>query len=454
MSYVLTYVEIDVDRCALDYGTAPCVASIPGTGSRKCFNSLGTCQDRGNFDNEPVTLRFAVDCDYLPSFIDCIPSILDVSLTPGTISLGQNLGTRSSLTVTFGDHKHSDTGSAYDKYPETRDYIPYDRGTYWGRFRARNPYLTGRKLRLIRGILGQSLEEMETRHFVIESASGPSQDAFQVVAQDVLKLASGDRAQAPKISNGSLSADITAAATTAALSPPGIGNAEYPTEGDICIGGREICHFTRVGNALTLTRAQLGTTAVAHSEDDRVQLVLRYDSDDVADILNDLLVNYAGVDPAFIPLTAWKTETGAFLQQLYTGVIAEPTSVETLLNELIEQAALAIWWGDIEQLLNLQVLRKILPNAMLFDEDNIPEGSLEIQDQPELRISQVWIYFAQRDPTKSLEDEDNYSSSVVSVAIDEQVNYGVTAIKKVFSRWIPSGGRSIAMSVGDIILAR
>jgi hypothetical protein len=455
MSKVLQYVEIDVDRCSLTYGVAPCTASIPTTGAIKCFNSLGTCQDRENFNNVPVTLRFAVDCDYLPDAIPCIPTIAGISLSPGSISLGQDLGTRSSLTVTFNDAPHSDAGTAYDKYPETRGYDPYKRGTYWGKFRARNPYLIGRNLRLIRGLVGQALEDMETRHYVIESFSGPSPaNTFSIIAKDVLKLASGDRAQAPKLSGGRLFADLTNVATSATLAPSGIGAAEYPASGFVCIGGREVCAFTRVGNVLTLTRGQLGTTAVAHNEEDRVQLVVRHVSADPADIIYDLLVNYAGVDPAFIQLPSWQTETGTFLQQLYTGTITEPTSVEDLINEIIEQAALVLWWDDIAQLIRLQVLRGIVPNAQRYDENNMLEGTLAVEDQPSLRISHVYTYFSLRDPTKSLTDEDNYAATVLSFDADASANYGVPAIKKIFSRWIPFGGRAIAIKVGDIVLAR
>lgn len=35
---VVTYVEIDVDYCALSYGVTPCTADGP----TKCFNSLAT----------------------------------------------------------------------------------------------------------------------------------------------------------------------------------------------------------------------------------------------------------------------------------------------------------------------------------------------------------------------------------------------------------------------------
>ncbi|WP_439363076.1 hypothetical protein ACNJYD_19805 [Bradyrhizobium sp. DASA03005] len=218
MTQSLTYVEIDLAICSLTYGIAPCTASIPTTGDAKCFNSVKTCQDRAHFSASEVTLRFAKPAEYLPREIECIPSILSVEFSPATVSLGKNLGQRASLTITFRDHPHSDTGQGYDKYRTERAYDPYSQGTYWGKFRARQPFLRGRSLRWKIGVVGQNLPDMETRHFVIDSFDGPTPDGkYTIIAKDVLKFADGDRAQAPALSNGYLSADITAAATSATL---------------------------------------------------------------------------------------------------------------------------------------------------------------------------------------------------------------------------------------------
>lgn len=426
------------------------------TGARHCFNSLGTCQDRANFDNEPITYRFAVNTDYLPlDEIPCIPNVDDYSYSPGKISLGVDLGIRASLTITFSDHPHSDAGPAFDKYPEVRDYDPYKRGTFWGKFRARNPYLAGRPLRLIRGVLGQSLEEMETIHLVIDSFSGPSlNNKFTLVAKDVLALASGDKAQAPVLSRGRLVADIASDATSASLTPPGVGNEDYPTSGHVCIGGNEVCAFTRSGDTLTLTRAQHGTVASAHSANDRVQLCLSYTSQNAAVILHDLLVNYAGVDASYVDLPAWETEVDTFLQQQYTTIITEPTSVADLCVEIIETAALALWWDAVAKKLRLQVLREVLPQSTLFDQDTILEGSFDIKEQPNLRISQVWVYFARRDPTRPLTDEDNYRATDLSLDLETEANYEVSAIKKIYSRWIGLGGLAVAQAVSALILSQ
>src|SRR5690606_21929357 len=131
-----------------------------------------------------------------------------------------------------------DTGPGCDPYVSERGYDPYKQGTYWGRFRARHPFLRGRAIRLIRGYVGQALAAMETRHFVIDSINGPTPDGtFTITAKDVLKLADGDRAQAPRPTNGFLVGELLASATTATLTPAGIGNKEYPSSGIAAIGG-------------------------------------------------------------------------------------------------------------------------------------------------------------------------------------------------------------------------
>jgi hypothetical protein len=459
----LTYVEIDIDRCVLTYGVAPCTAALGVTGDIKCFNSLGTCQDRPNFTEAltagsggNVTLRFAVPAMYLPEEIEAIPSIKEVDFQPGTVSLGQDLGQRANVRVRFCDHPDSDTGSHGDPYLSSRDYgDPFARGTFWGKFRARRPFLRGRALRLINGYLGQDLADMETRHFIIDSFDGPTPAGeYVLVAKDVLKAAADDRAQAPLLSSGFLVADISAAAASATLSPSGIGNAEYPSSGHVALGGKEICSFTRSGDVLTLTRAQFNTTAQAHSAQDRVQLCLRYNGEDVADIIRDLLVTYAGVDDAFIPLSTWLTETGSFLDVVYTALIAEPTSVNKLVSELVEQAALAIWWDDVSQQIKLQVLRAISTTADTYDEDNTLAGTLEVREQPDKRLSQVYTYFGKINPLVKEDQVNNYRSAALTTDSDAEADYGTPAIKKIFSRWIPAGGRAIAETLNDKQLGR
>lgn len=457
-NYALTLIEIDVDRCSLTYGTSPCTASIPATGTIKCHNGLGTCQDRANFANVPVTLRFAVATSYLvEAGVEVeAASIESVSYSPAVISLGEDLGQRSSLTVTFRDHRHSDTGPAGDKYLSDRDYNPYELGTYWGKFRTRNPFLRGRSLRFIQGLLGQALEDMDTRHFVIESFDGPNLDGtFSITAKDVLKLADADRAQAPLLSPGFLSGAIDDNDMAFTLTPAGIGNSDYPASGTGAIGGDELVTFTRSGDSVTITaRAQHGTDAQAHSAGARFQVCLVYDAEDPADVVADLDENFAHIPSAQIPLAAWQAETGAYYRRLVSAVVAEPTGVKKLQTELIQQCGLAIWPDDVENQIRLQVLREISTDAELFDDSNIVAGSLRVTEQPEKRISQVWVYFGLKSPLLPIDDPTSYRSCAILVDLDAEEDYGQPAIKKIYSRWIPSGGLTIAQRVAQIQLGR
>lgn len=453
--YSLTFIEIDIPVCSLAYGVSPCTAEIGETGSRKCFNTLATCQDRANFTETTVTLRFAVGTDYLEeSGIEAIPVIEKVDLSPAIVSLGEDLGQRASLSVKFNDTPWSDTGPGFDPYVSERPYDPFKQGSFWAKFRARQPYLRGRNLRWIVGLLGQSLEEMETRHFIVESTNGPDDTGeFEIIAKDILKLADGDRAQAPKVSKGYVSSGITNSATSLTLAPTGIG-ATYPASGLLALGNNEVVSFTRSGDTVTLTARGLnGTTAVAHPAQDEVQVVLQYTSQRPSTIIRDLLVNYADVPSSYIDLTAWETEAQAFNSRLYTAIIGVPTSVNKLISELIQQAGLVVWWDDVAQAVRFQVLRQIPTDAERFDDYNTL-GKLQIEDQPNRRISEVWTHYSQINPLGGQDDPVNYRSKEVLIDLDAKSDYGSAAIKKIYSRWIPAGGRSAAARINTILLGR
>jgi len=70
----------------------------------KCYNSLKTCADRVHLTPQTETLRFCMASEHYPIDIDAVPSIAGISFTPGTISLGEDLGQRATLTIQFKDH--------------------------------------------------------------------------------------------------------------------------------------------------------------------------------------------------------------------------------------------------------------------------------------------------------------------------------------------------------------
>jgi hypothetical protein len=161
-------------------------------------------------DTSDITrYRFVIDAAYLPIDISAIPSIKEVKITPAIVSLGEDLGQRASLEVIFRDHQHIFATEAFTS------------GTFWGKFRARYGLrLTGFDIRLITGKVGDMLANMETRHLVIDGTDGPNAEGeFKIIAKDFLKLLDGDRAQAPRISNGFLTTTLTLSVTSFVISP-------------------------------------------------------------------------------------------------------------------------------------------------------------------------------------------------------------------------------------------
>lgn len=461
----ITLAELDFERCSLTYGTAPCTAQLTlipitdetgdplldetgaiiyqeteGTGSTKCYNTRGTCQDVPNFTPETVTYTFCEPRSDLPVGLNAIPALRGVTTAPTKLDIGQGLGQRSSASISLQDFSHHDRGM--DDY--IADRATPAGGTFWGRFRARNPYYFGRVCRIKTGYLtanGVEVENLVTRTYVIEQFAGPDIGGkVQITAKGLLKLADNERAQAPAPSTGVLSADITAVATSATLSPAGVGDDEYPASGYVRIG-REVASFTRAGDVLTLVRAQWNTTASEHNSNDTVQLCLFYNSQQLDVICADLLVTYAGVPAAYVPTLDWAAEVAAYLPRSYTARITEPIGVRQLLTELVQQAPFYLFDDERAAEIKLRAIRGPDAGAVTLDDSShFIAGSLSIADQPDLWLSQVWVYIGQIDPTETLDKTGNYRQLVITADPDSEGanTNNRKSIRKLFSRWLTS----------------
>jgi len=462
MTERISYLEIDLNRCSEVYGVGACTASIPATGTDKCFNCFATCQDKTNYNKETVTSRHSTASGKLPIDIDAIPDLAAVSIRPAQLDLGESIGVRASVTLTFKDSRYPDTGPEGDRYLSDRNYDPYAQGSYWGKFRARYPFTQGADIRLIRGDSSQSLAQMETRHFIVDNVSGPdSKGTFTIVCKDALKLADSKRAQSPVLSQGELSATLPISGPSAiTLLPAGIG-ASYPDGGYLNIGGEEIIAFSNLSGTDTFQisgRGSFNTTAQEHDAGSRVQLCNNYEAADslrVSDIIRDLLVTYAQVPSEYIPIGDWNNEDDTYIKRTYSALIAEPESVTDLVNELLQQTASTIWWDDINKLMQFRVLKDVSTDAALYDDNLILAGSFSAKDQNSKRVSQVWTYFGQINPLESLTEGKNYSRTQANIDPESEANFeGVPSIRRIYSRWITAESRPTAENLNLTILSR
>jgi hypothetical protein len=389
---------------------------------------------------DAVTTTYRFTYPQVETAFDSIPALEGVSITPQVLDSGVSMGMRASVRVQLRDFLYPFEGTDYSA------------GSFFGKLRARRRSLQGFALRVIRGEEGQLLSEMVTEHYVVESLTR-SGEQVTIVAKDLLKLADGDRSQAPNVSRGRVLDDISDADTAFTLNPAGIGDLDYPSSGKIAIGGSEVCGFTRVGDVMTITRAQSGTDASAHEADELVQLVLIFDGESPADIIYDLLTQYTDVDPDWCPLSEWQDDIDTYVARLYSAEIVEPTPVQELINEIISQVGLVMYWDGIAQRIELRTLRPMVSDRYLLADEIIQE-SFRAEEQPAKRVSEVWTYFGLRDAFKDVDSPNSFRSVLVTVDATALEDYGQPAIRKVFSRWIVLNNRPAASRLNSMLLAR
>lgn len=400
-------------------------------------------------------------------YVRTIPALVSLSIAPTVLAPGESLGEREKVTVTLRDCLYPFDGTALET------------GTLWGKIRARYPSLRGRTLIVRRGQVGQDFSSMETRTYYVDSLGYSGTETVTLTAKDPLKQLDGDRARAPFASTGRLSAGIDDNDTALLLEPAGVGVAEYRAAGLATIGGNEIVEYTRSGDSVTIVQRGLhNTAAVSHEADSAFQEVLEfntgsgYEIDEAdfnaaglfvpagrsfdgglpAEIVAYLMVAHAQVPPELIPLDEWYTETTG---RTYSAPIAQPESVQKLVNEMIQQAGLTVWYDSISAQVKLRSLLSV-SGVTPFTASRIMEGSFSSKDLEDKRASQVWCYWGMLNPLRKLDERDNFRGAQVNLAsteypgdFDEDANQ---SIRTLFGRWTHT--QSNAEFVCRLMLAR
>lgn len=462
MTKRISIIEIDLPKCANDYGQAPCTAAVGVTGEQKCFNCLNTCQDTPNYSATTETVRYSKPSTNIPeNFPMTVGNIEAISYSAPVLKLGESLGTRASISVTFADHPSPDTDASGDKYQSERGYNPFNQGSYFGKFKARYPFLQGSTLRWIQGTSDQALADMETRTFVIEAMKGPSASGrFSITAKDILKLADNDRAVAPftlevQTTTPDINETFTGSLEISLPDPNSI-----PATGYAVLSGSEIITYSVVGlslggtNIQVLTRGELDTEASSHDIGSTFQDVLTYSGEKASAIFYDLLTTYAGIPTSYIDLDDWTAEDDVYINRLYGSNIATPTGVAKLINELLEQTASSMWWDNQSQLIRWSVLKN-QAGAGVYDESKYISGSFNVTDDNTRRVSRCYVRFGQRNPLLNLDEPSNFAATALRLELESERFFDdKPSYKTISSRWITGSARDTAERLGDLILQR
>lgn len=454
------FIEQDLDFCSRTYGEGLCAAAIGVTGTIKCFNTYVSCQDKANWDKTVKTYRYCTENAALPVGVQAYPLIKkdSVQFSPQVLTPGKGLGVRGSVSVKMIDMPFSDAG--VDPYLESRNYNPIEQGTYWGKHRARNPFYLSRPFRVLTGFISEpfSWDDFQTREYVADTFKGPNRDGeVEWTALDILALADNKKAVCPAQSSGQLLSDITSSDTTITLVPVGIGDVEYPLSGRISVGG-EGMDFTRVGDVLTVVRDAYKSGAKEHKADDTAQIVKRFISTEIQDVIHELLTDYTPrFKPEWITKADWDAEQDTFLPGLWTADIVEPTGVNTLISELTEEGSCFVWWDEINRKVRFKALRA--PDSLiatLSDEEHNLYRTANLSDDMSQRVSQVVVHFDRIDPMKKLDEMSNYRQHYFGPDPESSGpnEHGINSIKNIYSRWFTNADLGRVQALSETLLKR
>lgn len=464
-------VEIVQPLCSREFGIAPCLAE-----GEKCFKTDATCRYVLALDlTEEINIRFVSNManrslaiagtleteadgtllteDDDPILLDgdgstfqpsqAIPALISVDTSPTVLNVGsgnediQPLGLRAVAEVTIRDFPWNDVG--FDPYLSERTYDPITRGSFWSKWLARNPYHVGYTLRVYDGFYGDPLAAMIKREYSIEKIDA-SRNQVRITAKDILRKVTDTNVTAPRLSSGGLSAALNNSATSFQVA--GAVLADYPATGRLRINN-EVMQYTgrtQVGSNIEftgVTRGVLNTTAAAHSQFDRVQRVLSFVNRTLADIIYILLTTWGGIPTKYIDKAAWDAEQAEWRELfVFTTHITDPVVVWKLLGELCQQGLVNIWWDERIQQIIYRAQRPNYGPSVLTQETNIVADSFIIEERPEQRASQVYVYYGLRNPTLSLTEKTNFAFAEAYLDVDKERQYGEPAVREIFSRWL------------------
>lgn len=460
-------VEIEQQKCENVYGQAPCTANE----SVKCYNTRRTCQDPQNYQGSAsIKWRFikdnSQDGSYLLDASDTlnvetygIPCLVSTNTTPIRLNIGSSsrnsgaLGTRATLTATFKDIAYNDQFA--DDYLISRTYNPLSQGTFWGKWLARNPYYQNSIVRIYEGYYGQTLDQMPSREYIIDSINRDSRGNVTLRAKDPLILADVERAEIPTPSNLRLSDPIndtqtniniqgqvfTGGGLVSDLDPIGIGDLNsYITVNDEIIQYQGYVLVGQdIGQLQNVVRGAFNTTPSAHDADDKCQRILRYVDAEINNVLIDVfsytkiptVFNLGPVNPWY---SQWLDEYADYQNGFtFTGSITEPKGVLDVLGNMLKQANAFMFWNERTKIVEYRVNRPARGSIQVLDDEaNIIEDSLSIQEKPEDRKSRAIYYYNYDYNLKTLDRRDsieNYQNVFINIDVDAESEQEYNEIK-------------------------
>lgn len=389
-----------------------------------CYNVYigpSPCQDKANYAKGTKTYKFCTRGMRIPAGEIIRPYIDSLSMSPTEIDPRGGLARSSRTQLRLLDEPADDHHE--DKYAANRATAAV--GTFWSRLIARNPNNVGRWARIRMGyvVTPWDWNTFQSELYVIDSIKGPSgRGEVTVQLKDPIKLA--DNTKVPTPTDGKLAAAITASETVSFTVDSGKGS-QYGASGRVRIGDEVLSFASRTGDTLsTLVRGLDGTTAAAHSQNDKVQLCKVYSAALLTDVIKDLL-NASSITNTYIDTAQMTDEDTRWLSTKYqiTKTLTEPEKPSDLIAELVRDANAFLWWHPTEQKFKFKVNMPESPTTTpptFTDTANLMENSVQVDVIDAERITYSSMNYALLSATANKSEDKNYMRGAIYIDADAE----------------------------------
>jgi len=458
-------VELRQPRCSLRFGVGAC----PATGTPKCYNTFGTCPTaatksalvadgriRWRFvQNRPGSFWWGDFSDADDPATNGIPvASLQVSTAKaqanvaGVLDGKSPFGVHATCSVTMPDFVWSDhVGDFY-----LADRVDLPQRMFWACWTARNTFYGGMELLIYDGYEGDALADMRQRLYVLDNVSGPDAGG-KVTLTGVSPLIEAESGLFPAAMDVKLVDDITASATTIRVATDREANltddygiASYR---GVVIGSEIILYsgYSEVTPGIydiaVHQRGAKNTVAATAQRDARVQRIGWYENVPTWECGYDLLANHSPIGAAALA-SDWADEGDTYLPTLRSDtVITAPTKVGALMGEICQQGMFFTWWDEFQQQVRMQAVRPPLgPVTEIGIDAQIIAGSAVLRREPKSLLTRVFVYYDQRDPTKTEPSNYRVVNGRIETTNESRHAAGKPFTLEIKARWIKTNAHA------------
>lgn len=409
--------------------------------SRKPFTFV-----RLNFDNPLSAQGFEYHCtDAPPHGQQMYPTIDNrrgIDSVPTRMDIASGLGYRGNVRITFQDFRHG------------------ERGTYWGKLLASNPYYLDRTITIYEGFYDGgvfNIADFKQKLYFIKKISGPDSNGRVVLtAASILTLLDNDQAKTPSKSDGALAGALSAGATGTI----NIGDNEgFAASGGTCVINSEYIAYSGVSGADSIViaaRGAFGTNGASHSAGDSVFHCFSFSGENIVDVLYRLIDEQSQIDAAtYINLPDWQSVRDDYLPgQLATGVVPPTEDTKDIIDKLCQQGYVSVWWCEEDQQIKLESIGPVVtPTQTLNKTNHILNVGEKPEHDPTKAYSAVLVFYGIRNPQEDSDDPKNYQYSYFLPDAEAVAGMG-TKIKTIFADYIPASGLSSATRIASRFLSQ